>query len=84
MPKTLAMRGHIHPQIAVLAVAEELALEAGGEISLVGSSGTRFALDRRTPKRLEEAAAALRLNDKMLAALRKEAASMAGPALRAA
>jgi HD-like signal output (HDOD) protein len=81
---TLRILGHIHPQIAVLAVAEELALEAGGEISLVGSSGTRFPLDRRTPKRLEEAAAALRLNDKMLAALRKEAASMAGPALRAA
>jgi HD-like signal output (HDOD) protein len=73
---TLKVDGHVHPLIAVLAVAEELAVEAGGPLALTGSTGTRFLLDQDRPGRLEDASAALRLNDKMLAALRKEAAAL--------
>ena len=72
---SLKVDGHIHPMIAVLAVAEELAVQAGGAVALTGSTGTRFLLDQDRPGRLEDASAALRLNDKMLAALRKEAAA---------
>jgi HD-like signal output (HDOD) protein len=71
----LRIDGHIHPMIAVLAVAEELAVEAGGAVALTGSTGTSFLLDQDRAGRLTEASEALRLNDKMLAALRKEAAA---------
>jgi HD-like signal output (HDOD) protein len=70
---SLRIDGHIHPHIAVLAVAEELAIEAGGAMVLTGESGTRFLLDQDGPERLITASEALRLNDKMLAELRKEA-----------
>jgi putative nucleotidyltransferase with HDIG domain len=73
---TLRIDGHVHPLIAVLAVAEELAVEAGGAVALTGASGTRFLLDQDGPARLTTASEALRLNDKMLAELRKEAARM--------
>jgi hypothetical protein len=65
----------VHPLIAVLAVAEELVVEAGGAVALTGSSGTRFLLDNDSPERLAAASSALRLNDKMLAELRKKAAA---------
>jgi HD-like signal output (HDOD) protein len=72
---TLRIDGHIHPLIAVLAVAEELVVEAGGAVALTGESGVRFLLDQDGPGRLAAASEALRLNDKMLAELRREAAA---------
>jgi hypothetical protein len=44
-------------------------------VALTGSTGTRFLLDKDGPERLAAASSALRLNDKMLAELRKEAAA---------
>lgn len=73
---SLRVDGHVHPLIAVLAVAEELAVEAGGAVALTGSTGTQFLLDKDGPGRLAAASSALRLNDKMLAELRKEAATI--------
>jgi hypothetical protein len=53
----------------------EAHLEAGGAVALTGESGVRFLLDQDGPGRLAAASEGLRLNDKMLAELRKQAAA---------